>query len=205
MQDILYEAALKYEGMLNKGYSITLGRKGKTYNIELRFNKSDFFHLVGLQHLTDITFSSKNKERVYKDILKGKVTENQIKKSIFYEKYYIFERIIYLKRLEEMLDSNKCVFLINQKEYIKYTKIIANYLCEYHLPETQNESLYLFSIKSNNPKLKNECLGCSFFKKHSIDYTKGTSETKLLLNTKITNIGNVNEKRVELFRRPNYV
>lgn len=45
------------------------GRKGKSYEIMLHFPPECFFHLSGLQHLTDITFPSKNKERIYKEIL----------------------------------------------------------------------------------------------------------------------------------------
>ena len=204
MEDILYTAALEYEKLLAKGYHILLGRKCKIYILNLRFKKADFFHLAGLQHLTDITFSSKNKERIFKNILSRKISNEMLKKSVFYEKFCIEERIANLKRLEEMLDSNQFMFLINHKEYLKYTKIYADYLCEYFLPENQKECLYFFTVKVLNPVILNEVAGCSFFKKHEIDYTKGTSETKLLLNQKLLNYGTSQEKCIELYRHPKY-
>ena len=184
MEDILYSAAIEYEKLLDKGYYILLGRKNKKYILNLRFKRADFFHLAGLQHLTDITFSTKNKERIFKEILSKRISNEVLKKSVFYEKFCIEERIVNLKRLEEMLDSSQFLFLINHKEYLKYTKIYADYLCEYFLPENQNECLYFFTVKVLSTTVLNEVAGCSFFKKHDVDYTKGAAETKLLLNQK---------------------
>lgn len=204
MEDILYSAALEFEKLLNKGYHILLGRKCKIYILNLRFKRADFFHLAGLQHLTDITFSTTNKERIYKEILKRKISNEMLKKSVFYGKLCIEERIVNLKRLEEMLDGNQFMFLINHKEYLKYTKIYADYLCEYFLPENQKECIYFFMVKVLKPVILNEVAGCSFFKKHSIDYTIGASETKLLLNQKILNCGTSQETYIELYKHPNY-
>lgn len=204
MEDILYLAAREYEKLLEKGYYIVLGRKCKTYILNLRFTRESFFHLAGLQHLTDITFSTNNNERIFKEILKKKITNDRLKKSVFYKRYCIEERIAHLKRLEEMLDSCQFMFLINHKEYLKYTKIYADYLCEYFLPENQSECLYFFSVKSLKPKILHEVIGCSFFKKHNIDYTKGASETKLLLNQKIFGHGTDKERCIELYKHPNY-
>ena len=204
MEDILYLAALEYQKLLNVGYHILLGRKCKMYILNLRFKRSDFFHLTGLQHLTDITFPTSNKERIFKEILNKRIGNELIKKSVFYETYRIEERIINLKRLEEMLDSNQFMFLINHKEYLKFTKIYADYLCEYFFPENQNECLYFFIVKVLKPMVQNEVVGCSFFKKHLIDYTVGASETKLLLNRKSIGYGTENEKIIELYKHPNY-
>lgn len=204
MRDILYDAALKYETMIGKGYHIVVGRKCKEYPVQLRFTQDAFFHLVGLQHLTDITFSSTNKERVYKEILLGNITTEMIKKSIFYDDFFIEERIVNLFRLEEMIDSCQFLFLINHHEYIKYTKIYADYLCEYLLPENREDCLYFFSVKNTRPKIENECGGCSFFKRHTIDFRRGTSETKLLLNEKINNVGQKEEFVTEIYRHPKY-
>lgn len=204
MSDILYDAAVKYGSMLSKGYNIVLGRRQKEYHIQLRFTKDAFYHLVGMQHLTDIKFSSKNRERVYKDIMSGKITEEFLKKSIFYEKYFIEERITYLTRLEEMLDSCNVLFLINHKEYMQYTRIFADYLCEYMLPENNAGCLYFFAVKIGLPNGENICHGCSFFKKHDIDYRRGTSEAKLLLNEKVINVGTDMEKVVKLYKHSAY-
>ena len=43
MSDILYDAAKNYSSLLDKGYHIVLGRKGRIYEINLRFDMEDFF------------------------------------------------------------------------------------------------------------------------------------------------------------------
>lgn len=205
MADILYKAAVEYEKLLDKGYNIVLGRKCKTFQIQLRFSRDSFFHLIGLQHLRDITFPSKNKERIYKNILDKKITNEMLQKSIFYDSYFIEERILYLEKLEEMLDSSKVLFQINHMEYIQYTTIRANYLCEYQLTENEIGILYFFIVKESHGKVKNEYRGCSFFKKHETDYKRGTSETKLLLNIKLLDIGKESKTEMELYRHPHYM
>lgn len=43
MVDILYKAAVNYKKMLNIGYKIILGKKGKAYYINLNFYEESFF------------------------------------------------------------------------------------------------------------------------------------------------------------------
>jgi hypothetical protein len=100
-----------------------------------------------------------------------------------------------------MLDSSKMLFYINHKEYMKYTRIFADYLCEFVDTE---DVFYFFMIKSKYPKIDFEYGGCSFFKKEMTDFRIGTSETKILLNQKIECIGTNNERITELYRNPNY-
>lgn len=183
MEDLLLSRAQKYAELLNKSYNIVLGKKGKAYHIDLRFYKDTFFHLVGFQHLTDLQQLKSNKERIYKDILEGKLTYADITKSTHFDEWKIKERITYLYYLEEMLDHNNLTFLINIHEYVKYTKIKADYLFEYIFDV--DTTLYFFSVKNKFPKIENECTGCSFFKKHEMNYRKGASPTTLLYNEKI--------------------
>lgn len=65
-QDILYKAARKYSDLKNIAYEIVLGRKGITYELLLHFPYESFFHLTGIQHLTDLKFTSTNKERIFR-------------------------------------------------------------------------------------------------------------------------------------------
>lgn len=204
MDDLLFKTALEFGKLTNLGYKIVVGRKKKAYTIQLRFPVDSFFHLAGLQHLEDITFPSKNKERIYKEILNKNLTYNTIKKSVFFEEYFIEERLFFLNRLKELVEGCNLLFLIHPTEYIKYTKIFAHYLCEYQLPEDSSCILYLFLIKNNFPKVEFECKCCSFFKKHEIDFRKGTSETKLLLVQKYIYVDTENEIIQELFRNPSY-
>ena len=204
MADLLYEVALEFKKLTHTGYRIVLGRQGKSFELQVRFPRNSFFHLTGLQHLEDITFSSTNKERIYKDILQKKLTFIDIEKSVFFKNFFIQERLSHLKYLEEILDSAQLVFLINPREYLKYTKIYANYLCVYALPNNKIDTLYLFLVKDVHSKVDNACKACSFFKKHDTDYTRGTAQAKLLLSEKILNLGTPLEKRMEIYRNPIY-
>lgn len=201
--DILYEAAVSYNQLKNITYEIVLGRKGKLYKLALHFPPDAFFHLAGLQHLKDITFPSTNKERIFKEILSKKFTFKSISKSIFLKSNFIEERITNLHLLETMLDSNTITYLINRNEYIKYTNIKADYLFEYKDIGASVFYLFIF-IQKLKPRFLNECIGCSFFKKHDLDYTNGASKTTVLMISKIANYGSENESREIKYRNPAY-
>ena len=197
MSDILYDAAIEYQKLKNVKYKIILGRKGHAYNIMLHFPPESFFHLSGLQHLEDLTFPSTNRERIYKEILKKKLTINDINISVFYDEYFIEERLLNFRFLRDMIESNSFYYLINAREYIRYTTIKADYLCEH---KESLRVLYLFLvIERLYPKFKNECKGCSFFTKHDCDYTVGTSKTTTLMIEKIEN-----ENTTIIFKSPSY-
>lgn len=198
MSDILYDAAIKYKELKNIVYTIILGRKNYSYTIVLHFPPESFFHLTGMQHLNDLTFSSTNKERIYKDILNKKLTNEDLKKSTFYDRWHIDERISNLVLLKEMIESNSMYYLIHGNKYIQYTSIKADYLCEYnHIKNI----VYLFLIHERKyPKFYGECKGCSFFIKHDHNYTIGTSKTTVLLIQK-----NDNGIIADIFRNPAYV
>ncbi len=197
MPDLLYQAAFEYRKLKNIIYKIVLGRKNKTYYLKLHFPEETFFHLAGLQHLTDLTFPSKNKQRIYKEILNGKITCKTLEKSVFYRSWFIEERLSILPRINEIFESKVVTYLINPQQYIQYTNIKADYLCE---QKNVDEILYLFlAIEKNNPTSIKECRAISFFKKHRTDYTKGTSKTTVLLIEKIEN-----GKTTQIFRNPNF-
>ena len=52
--DILETAARSFEKLLTIKYEVILGRRGTTVVVNLSFHKEDFYHLAGLQYLTDI-------------------------------------------------------------------------------------------------------------------------------------------------------
>lgn len=198
MSDILYNAAIAYQKLENVIYRIVIGRKRISYVLNIYFPAEAFFHLSGLQHLTDITFPSRNKERIYKEILNKRIGINLLQKSVFYDEYFIQERLSNFCHIEEMLDSNAVTYLINKNNYARYTNIRADYLCERKFLE---EILYLFIVRELKESKDEKCRCCSFFKKHGnkSDYTTGTSKTTTLLIEKIAD-GKVNV----LFRNPAY-
>lgn len=152
--------------------------------------------MAGLQHLKDLTFPSKNKERIYKEIVSRNLTIEDIRKSVFFGRWFIEERLQNFQFLEQMIDSNSITYLINAKRYIAYTDIRADYLCEHSL---DNEVLYLFLVKEHNPKFENECKGCSFFRKHGHNYTIGATKTVTLLIEKVKD-----GEKSTIYRNPVY-
>lgn len=201
MQDILYDAAENFYKLKDVKYRVKLGRKRNTYDFIVHFPPETFFHLAGLQHLTDIVFPSTNKERIFKEILDHNITINYLKKSIYYESEKIEERITNLYLLEIMLENNKVAYKINPKELAKYSSIVADYLVEYKDVDT----FYLFIVKEYlNPQFDGEHKGRSFFKKSKVDYTIGTAKCTLLLMHKIYNFGTDNQNEIEIFRNPSY-
>lgn len=106
MSDILYNAAIEYKKLEKTVYKIIVGRKGCSYSIMLHFPPESFFHLAGLQHLTDLTYPSTNKERIYKEILKKKFTVKDIEKSIFYSRWFVEERLNSFNYLKDMIEGD---------------------------------------------------------------------------------------------------
>lgn len=196
MSDILYDSSIEYGSLKDVIYKIVVGRKGKSYILMLHFPSESFFHLAGLQHLKDLKFPSKNKERIYKEIVSGNLTIKDVRKSVFFDKWFIEERLQNFHFLEQMIESNSITYLINARRYITYTDIKADYLCEYFL---DNEVLYLFLVKERSPKFENECKGYSFFRKHEYDYTIGTAKTSTLLIEKVKD-----GKKSTIYRNPVY-
>ncbi len=197
MSDILYDAAVAYQNLQDVIYRITLGRKGNLYQINLHFPGESFYHLTGIQHLTDITFSSFNKERLYKMILQKKITIEDIKRSIYFEEYQIEDRLVRLRKLESMIESNAVTYRINPKVYRQYTTIQADYVCEIN---QESAVAYLFLVyEKMNPKFEDACRCCSFFKKIRVDFTRGTSKMTTLLIQKQRG-----EHVKELYRKSTY-
>ena len=199
MSDILYNAAIEYKKLENSIYRIVVGRRGRSYSIMLHFPPESFFHLAGLQHLTDLTFPSTNKERVYKEILEKRLTLNDIEKSLFYSKWFIEERLKSFCHLKEMIEGDTITYLINAKRYITYTSIKADDLCEH---KVCLDVLYLFMVMERyHPIFMNECKGCSLFRKHGYDYTIGASRTTTLLIEKEEK----GKDKIVIFKNPAYI
>lgn len=199
MSDLLYDAALEYKNLEKTIYRIIVGRKGRTYPITLHFPSESFFHLAGLQHLTDLTFPSTNKERIYKEILKKNLTLRDIRKSVFYDKWYIEERLESFRQLKTLIEKDTVTYLINAKRYIAYTRIKADYLCEHR---DILDIYYLFLVTERyHPLFQDECKGCSFFKKHGHDYTVGASKTTTLMVQKEVQ----GLDKVTIFRNPAFI
>lgn len=62
--DKLQRRALSFKKLLDYEYKIILGRKDKTTEIAIDFEKKDFPHLIGLHKLTDILNGNMTTEKI---------------------------------------------------------------------------------------------------------------------------------------------
>lgn len=163
----LHKSAEVFYNMLNKKYIMKLSHKKNIIEIILDFKMEDYFHLVGLQYLTDIKFN-KSYRQVFRQVLNGEITDDFLRKSAFYrqvENNYVIveERIKAFQKIELLLDSESIIFKYI-KNYNKYSKIDADYLIEVKISD---KTYYIFLRKRKNSvtyKL------CSFFEKQSEYY-----------------------------------
>ena len=160
--------------LLSTEYEIILGRKGIAVKLIIIFDKKDCFHLMGLQYLADRPELRRDRGKIFDEIQKGIIKQEQIESSDFY--YKIPDRIHFLPLLEKILDSNDTVFKYNGKTNI-YSMIEADYLMKNHM---EDRNLFLFL--SNK---KDDYYFCrSFFPEEKMDYTKKQASWTLLYKKK---------------------
>lgn len=175
--DLIQACATTFQSLLIYEYHFIIGRKGKLKEFYLTFNKADFHHLLGLHKLKDIAQIQQGmREKIFDKIISGKITNELIKKSTYYEQ--MKGRIVPLIGLEEMLDGNNIIFRYNEKVQ-KFSLIKADYL----LKGTANEiPTFLFLGKRNDDEKEQMCR--TFFRTDDIDYTEGQPQYTLLKKEK---------------------
>ena len=119
-------------------YRCIIGRKSKTREFLLLFDAYHFHHLLGLHKLSDMPELRKNRERVFKEIIAGKLMYEIIRQSIDFP--IIESRLDYLYRLEEFMDSNDIIFNYDKRNDPS-TKIDAVYLLQ---NEIDGNTTYFF-------------------------------------------------------------
>ena len=125
IMDKFQEKALAFKKHLEYEYKIILGRKGKTTEFVIGFEKTDFPHLIGLHKLTDVLNGNIATERLFDECVKGILSYDKISRSEFFEK--LGNRFEYFDRLEQMLDSNEIVFKCNTNQMAKFSRIVADF------------------------------------------------------------------------------
>ena len=132
--DHLLECAEAFEQLLDVQYHIVLGRKNRLTELTLRFDPTEFHHLVGLHKLRDLRLARGNREKIFYQILSKTICMEDIKKSRYFPE--IQDRMFFFDKIEYLLDSNKTVFLqvlfpkggrrITQKGQAVYTLLKRN-------------------------------------------------------------------------------
>ena len=174
--DALKVCALAYSRLLNTEYIIKIGRKGQLLEICLHFEKSDFPHLVGLHKLKDIEqLRSDSREKIFNNILDGRITQEDLKKSAYYSK--MMERLAVFPHIEEILDEKNLYFRYDPKKNA-FSVIDADLVIEGQL---EQEIIYLFLDRRQS----GESHFCrTFFPRRTMDYTKNLPKYTLLYKEK---------------------
>ena len=173
--DKLMECAATYQKLLDVTYKIVLGRKGRLTELLIGFEPVYFHHLIGLHKLGDLRIARANRERVFVDILDGKITYDSVAQSKY---FHMIERLFSpFADIEKLLDQNRLVFRYNTK-LNQFSLIEADYLLS--TPHNGND-IYIFITENKDTSL----YFCrSFFPREQQDYTKGQTVYTMLYKEK---------------------
>lgn len=175
MNNIL-DTAIAYNKLTQIEYEITLAKKNKVVSLHIIFQKNKFYHLAGLQYLTDIHELDDDRESVFNNIINLNITNKKIESSQYYSR--IQERVDYLANLEQIFDSNDTIFKYDPNNNSITTSIKGEYLMQNNI---QNRDVFVFLDKE-----KDGSYYCrSFFPKEFTDYSKGQSKWTVLSKKKI--------------------
>lgn len=173
--DPLLERALAFQKLLDIEYEIVLGRKKRRTDLHIHFEPFHFHHLIGLHKLKDLYVARQNREKVFDNILSGKLCYEMITRSRFYPG--IQRRFESFLELETLLDKNELVFRYNTK-LNQFSVIEADYLLS---TLHDKREMYIFLTGEN---AVDSYICSSFFPKEKMDYTKGQMRYAMLYKAK---------------------
>lgn len=147
--ETINECARLYKTLLNKKYIFTI-----EHNIRflLEFKPDNFFHLIGLEKLTDLSIlQDKSPKKVFKDLCNDRILHHDIQKSNHYSKIEDRVNNFYLiKSLLNFDESNKIIIDFDKSKLDFKTKLENTKYILYrrenpfivHLTIGSKESLY---------------------------------------------------------------
>ena len=114
--------------LLSTEYEIILGRRGIAVKLIIIFDKKDCFHLMGLQYLADRPELRRDRGKIFDEIQKGIIKQEQIESSDFY--YKIQDRNLFLFLSNKKDDYYFCRSFFPE-EKMDYTKKQASWTLLY--------------------------------------------------------------------------
>lgn len=191
MADI-YECADAFKNLLDIEYELILGKKSKNATLNIIFEKSHFFHLLGLQHLKDIAMLlSGERDKFFDKVLSRRIDSKIIENSNFYPE--IKSRIDFLPNLEQIFDSNDTIFKYNPN-LEQFSLIQADFLMKNFI---EQQRIFTFLSKSKDDKY----FCRSFFPDNEKDYSANQVSWTLLFKKKIFKS---TRNEIELYRHKNF-
>lgn len=131
---MINQCIVMFEELKEYKYILHFEKKKRKKCIEITFEDADFFHLFGLQYLTDLKPRFKGStSNTYRKIIK----DERLKKAIMDSNYYelIEDRVISFSELKNILNSEFAIY-----EYIKpdWTLIEAHFVLKHRALENQS-------------------------------------------------------------------
>lgn len=197
--DVIYECAAKFIALENYEYRFVVSKNRKSWELKLNFYDSDFFHLTGLQYLTDINIPQNRKDTLKNIIETKKINDSLLRKSLFFKNPKpdkdIKSRIEELRFLEEYLDTTNIIRIYNIKNMTHlFSSINADYIIESQF-KGSHDIVYIFlKERKENPHY---LCAVSFFKKGSVTY--GGDSLYWMLKEKRSS-----STSITLFQHPKY-
>ena len=178
--DLLYDAAVAWNRLLQDRYEITYGKNKKLHTIVLEFQTGEFYHLAGFPHARDIQLPRFNQSKVLKKILEGKITEKMLAKSRNYSAM-ILPRLQAIIHMENSLDHDFFLYSYRRDLYPFYTSIKADFLLSYH----SDEIYFMFIIKNGSISVQSfDFTFVSAFSADSRNYEMNQRRRTILKKTK---------------------
>ena len=185
--DILQEQAIAYQKLMQYEYYFAVAYRTKTRAFILRFPIDNFLHLTGIHKLKDLSVHRMASEKLFAKCLNGTLKYDDLKKSNSFD--LIENRICFVSKIEELLDSKHLVIICNGNFMRQYSKIPADYINE---GMVDDRTFYLFLQDYNKNKQKNiETIDLqtivypiSCFPKGKLDYKNNNMVATILVKEK---------------------
>ena len=123
--DLLYEAAAKYQELLNKNYHIKAVYRDETIELSFTFLIEHFYHLIGFHKLLDMKHIIRPKF-LHTRIIAKRITYKTIEGSKFLEDMQ--ERICYFQRINELIYHLQTGDIVIEFSHTNRTRIRADFL-----------------------------------------------------------------------------
>lgn len=170
--DIIYECAAKFFTLQDFEYTFVVSKSRKSLELKLNFMESDFFHLAGLQYLTDISIPKNRKNTLHSILEKKNITDALLQKSRHFVQPKpdkdVKSRIEELRFLEQYLDTDNSIriFTTRNSPHLS-SQIDADYIIESQFKHS-TDTVYIF-LKERKEDPTHLC-AVSFFKKGNLTF-----------------------------------